>query len=269
MNVLINRADKNSKISLQIGSEIAIVTIHRPRFKNALNASMWKDMHNIIKEVKKRPKVKVVILRGVGNNFSAGSDLKEFNEVSSAEEADYIFQLMENALSALERLLVPTIAIVNGPAFGAGLQLALTCDLRIGTSETLMGMPLGKLGITISNKFTKRIVDLIGPSRMKDLIYTNRFVHPEEAHEWGLINYLLKEEDSNRYALEIAEKIKHNSISSLKAAKEAAAHNIPEFYLPTEKKFESNIDSDDFFEGVQAFIEKRKPKFIKKEENKI
>src|SRR5699024_2706747 len=108
---------------------IAIITIHRPGFKNALNASMWEHIYSFAKEISENPKTKVVIIRGIGNNFSSGSDIKEFSEVLTAEEADGIFQLMEKALSALEKLPLPTIAVVNGPALGAGLQLALSCDL--------------------------------------------------------------------------------------------------------------------------------------------
>ncbi|HEU5140125.1 MAG TPA: enoyl-CoA hydratase/isomerase family protein [Bacillales bacterium] len=261
MRVTISRIEKNGKISLQESGGIAIVTIYRPAFKNALTANMWKELYNVANRISQFQKTKVVILRGAGGLFTAGSDIKEFNRMT-IEEANEAFRLMEQAVSAFENLRLPTIGVINGPAMGAGLELALSCDLRIGTSRTKMGMPIGRLGITLSKKFTKRIMDLIGPSRMKDLVYTGRLLNPQEARDWGMINYLITDnENPDHFATKLAEKVKQQSTPSLRAVKEAVAFSRPSLELPLKSEFESSVDPDDFPEGVRAFVEKRKPKF--------
>lgn len=169
---------------------------------------------------------------------------------------------MEEAISTIENIPLPTIAVVNGPAMGAGFVLALACDLRIGTPNTKMGIPIGRLGITLNQMFAKRIVDLIGKSRTLDLIYTNRILSAEECERLGLINYLLKDdEEVNQQVLEIANEVKEQSPASLQAAKRSVAHSLPIVSVQWDVGINSSVDPDDFPEGVRAFVEKRKPKF--------
>ncbi|HET7629404.1 MAG TPA: enoyl-CoA hydratase/isomerase family protein [Bacillales bacterium] len=261
MRVTISRVEKNGKISLQESGGIAIVTIYRPAYKNALTANMWKELRRVATRIPLHRKTKVVLLRGAGGLFTAGSDIKEFNTMT-IDQANEAFRLMEEAVSAFEKLPLPTIGIINGPAMGAGLELALACDLRIGTSKTKMGMPIGKLGITLSKAFTKRIVNIVGPSRMKDLVYTGRLLSPEESMQWGLINYLLTDtQNPDHFAAKLAKKVKSQSCSSLQAVKEAVAFSNPLFDVPVHGRFQSSVDPDDFPEGVRAFVEKRKPIF--------
>lgn len=261
MRVTISRFDTDGKVSLQESGGLAIVTMDRPAFKNALTAKMWLEMRQIAERIPKHPKTRVVILRGAGGLFTAGSDIKEFQRMT-LDEANEAFRLMEEAISAFEKLELPTIAVIKGPAMGAGLELALSCDLRIGTPKTTMGMPIGRLGITLSNKFTKRLVDIIGPSRTKDLVYTGRLLGPEESRESGLINYLLTDKQGpDHFAAQLARKVKQQSAASLRAVKEAVAFSNPLFDLQMKRNFESSVDPDDFPEGTRAFVEKRKPRF--------
>ncbi|HET7578318.1 MAG TPA: enoyl-CoA hydratase/isomerase family protein [Bacillales bacterium] len=263
MRVSISRVEKNGKVTLQESGGIAIVTIYRPAFKNALTAKMWREMRLVAEKIPTHARTKVVLLRGAGGLFTAGSDIKEFHRLT-LEEADEAFHLMEQAISAFEKLELPTIGVINGPAMGAGLELALACDLRIGTSNTKMGMPIGRLGITLSKKFTKRIVDIIGPSRTKDLVYTGRILGPHESQEWGLINYLLSDDQGpDHFAAQLANQIKQQSGASLRAVKEAIAYSQPLLDIPVKSEFKSNVDPEDFPEGVRAFVEKRKPRFGK------
>src|SRR5699024_4687310 len=116
------------------------------------------------------------------------------------------------------------IGQINGPSLGAGFILALACDLRVGTSHTQMGIPVGALGITLSRKFIKRIVDLVGPSKTKDFVYTGRLLSAEESFDWGLLNYVLTEnERPNNFVISLAQKIKEQSTASLRAIKEGVA----------------------------------------------
>ncbi|SFE81825.1 enoyl-CoA hydratase/isomerase family protein [Alteribacillus iranensis] len=261
MRVSISRVEQNGKITLQESGGIAIVTIHRPEYKNAMTANMWKELAQIGKRIPKNQKTRVVILRGAEGLFTAGSDIKEFNRIT-IDEANEAFGYMEEAISAFEQIELPTIGVISGPAMGAGFELALACDLRVGTPHTKMGMPIGRLGITLSKPFVKRIVDLIGPSKMKDLVYTGRILTPEECEDWGLVNYLLTEEDNpDSFAVSLANKIKEQSPASLFAVKESAAFANPRFDIPLKSKFEKSAHPIDFPEGVRAFVEKRKPNF--------
>ena len=261
VRVMVSRIEKNGKISLQESGGIAIVTIFRPAFKNAMTANMWDELYRIAKIIPENPKTKVVILRGAKDLFTAGSDIKEFNRMS-IEEANDAFRRMERALTAFEQLELPTIAVVNGPATGAGLELALACDLRIGTPNTKMGMPVARLGITLSKKFTKRVVDIIGPSRTKDLVYTGRLLGPEESEKWGLLNYLVNDDESaDIFATRLASQIKEQSQASIRAVKHAVAYINPLFEIPVKSEFEGSAHPTDFPKGVRAFVEKRQPKF--------
>lgn len=261
MRVTISRIEKNGKITLQESGGLAIVTIHRPDFKNAMTANMWSELTAVGERITKNPKNKVVVLRGAGGLFTAGSDIKEFSRMT-VKEANEAFRRMEGAISTFEKLPIPTIGLIDGPGLGAGFELALACDLRVGTPNTKMGMPIGRLGITLSKKFVKRIVDLIGPSRTKDLVYTGKLLSLEESNQWGLINYLSPEgEDPDHYVISLAKSINEMSPASLKAVKEAAAFSNPSFDIPLHSEFHSSVDPVDFAEGTRAFVEKRKPKF--------
>lgn len=263
VRVQINRVEKDGKITLQESARMAIVTIHRPDYKNAMTKKMWRELSVVGKEIPKNPRTKVVILRGTKGLFTSGSDIKEFARMS-IDEANAAFREMEEAISTFEKLPLPTIALVNGPSIGAGFELALACDLRIGTPDTKMGIPVGGLGITLSKKFVKRIVNIVGPSRAKDFVYTGRLLNDKESYEWGLLNYLLDENDNpNQFVLELANKIKQQSPASLRAVKEGVAYAMPSYDIPLHSDFESNVDPIDFPEGVLAFKEKRKPNFIK------
>lgn len=115
---------------------------------------------------------------------------------------------MEQAISTFEKLPLPTIAAINGPALGAGFVLSLACDLRVGTSKAKMGIPVGRLGITLNQMFVKRIADLIGGSRTMDLVYTGRLLDASECCQLGLVNYMVPDdEDVDHFTLRLAKKL--------------------------------------------------------------
>ncbi|MDQ0338202.1 enoyl-CoA hydratase/carnithine racemase [Caldalkalibacillus uzonensis] len=260
MQVSIKRVEPQSKITLQESAGLAIITINRPHLRNALTSRMWDELTHLGKRILDNPKNRVVIIRGNGPHFTAGSDIKEFSQMT-LEEAEEAFVRMEKAISTFERLPLPTIGVVNGPAMGAGFVFALACDLRIGSNNTQMGIPVGRLGITLNDKFVKRIVDLIGPSRAKDLVYTGRLFNAEECYQLGLINYLVETERLDRFAFELGKKISSQSPASVYAVKRSVASSIPGINVPWGDPRQVFVDPYDFPEGIRAFVEKRSPQF--------
>lgn len=254
--------EEDAKIIYQETAGLAIITIHRPQLKNALTANMWTQLAKIALQTLENPKNKVLILRGSGNNFTAGSDIKEFNSIS-LEEAEEAFIHMEKTISTIERLPIPVIGIINGPAMGAGLELALACDIRIGSDKARMGIPVGKLGITINNKFAKRLVDLVGPSATKDFVFTGRMYKAEEAFKAGMLNYLVSEKDLNKFAFRMGKLVAGMSPSSLLAVKRSVQECL-DFAPVLWNNSSPFVDPNDFPEGVRAFVEKRLPKFTRK-----
>ncbi|GEN35576.1 enoyl-CoA hydratase/isomerase family protein [Aneurinibacillus danicus] len=261
MKIETSRFEDGAKIVWQETAGLAIVTIKRPWTKNAMTPDMWKALADIGRKIEKNKKIRTAILRGEGPQFTVGSDIKAFHKMS-IEEANEAFVLMEDAITSFEYLRIPTIAFITGPAMGAGLELALSCDLRIGSTNALLGIPIGKLGITISQRFSQRLVNLIGPSRTKDLIFTGRLFKAEEAYELGLLNYLVSEEEAEEFVLELARKVSRASMNSLQAAKEAVARCVPFTEVAFgHRGYPQYIDPIDFPEGVAAFVEKREPRF--------
>lgn len=250
---------EDAKIVYQETAGLAIITIRRPQAKNALTANMWKELRRVALHVLDNPKNKVLLIRGYGEQFTAGSDIKEFHAIS-LEEAENAFVSMEKTISAIEKLPLPTIAVINGPAMGAGLELALACDLRIGSHLAKLGIPVGKLGITLNNQFAQRLVSLIGPSMTKDLVFTGRMLKAEESYRLGMLNYLVTDKDLDRYAIRIGKLVASMSPASLLAVKTSVQECID---TPPSLWKESTpfVDHQDFPEGIQAFVEKRHPNF--------
>ena len=243
-------------IGLHIASNIAIVSIRRPGKMNAINETMWDELVETIRKVSRDERVRAIVLRGEGKNFSAGSDLKELGE-SSLSQVEDTFHLMEECAAIFEESPVPSIACIRGYALGTGLLLALSCDLRMLDSGATVGMPIARLGITLTEPFVKRLVDLIGPARMKDLVYTGRLLDASEALQWGLSNRMVEENQSVlREALRVADVVTGQSEASIKAAKRwggSGSGRVPATY--------NYVDAEDFSEGVQAFLERRSPRF--------
>ncbi|MFC4076663.1 enoyl-CoA hydratase/isomerase family protein [Salinithrix halophila] len=264
MRVAIHRVEDNGKIVLLEGAGLAIVTLNRPTHKNAMTMNMWQELKAITQSIQKNSRNQCVIFRGAGPQFTAGSDIKEFHCLG-VEEAERAFMLMEEAISAVERLSIPTIASIDGPAIGAGMVLAAACDIRIGSPRARLGIPIGRLGITLNQNFVHRLVRLIGPSLTKDLVYTGRMLYADEALRWGLINYVNDEEKLEQATLRLAHRIISQSTASLKGVKEAVSLCTPIIQpAPGTRPYPEFVDPQDFPEGVAAFVEKRPPRFTDK-----
>jgi len=250
-------------VGLHVAGGVALISLRRPEKMNAINAKMWETVTWLVHRVSKDQGVRVLVLRGEGENFSAGSDLKELGESDLARVED-IFHQAEECAAALEESPLPTIACIRGHALGTGLLMALACDMRVAEQNATVGVPIARLGITLSEPFVRRITALTGPAKMKDLVYTGRLVDSEEAMRLGLVDRVVPQNNSVlRETLQISRVIRQQSRASIVAAKRwggSGSGRVPTAY--------EHVDPDDFLEGVRAFLEQRSPRFHEAEDQR-
>ena len=250
-------------VGLHVAGGVAVISLRRPKKMNAINSEMWETVSRLVHHVSKDESVRVLVLRGEGENFSAGSDLKELGESDLARVED-IFHRAEECAAALEESPLPTIACIRGYALGTGLLMALACDMRVAEQNATVGIPIARLGITLSETFVRRVAALTGPAKMKDLVYTGRLVDGEAAMHLGLVDRVVPQNESVlRETLQISRVIRHQSAASILAAKRwggSGSGRAPAAY--------SHVDPDDFSEGVRAFLEQRSPRFHEAEDQR-
>ena len=251
-------------ILLETKENISFITINRPKQLNALNIKTIQELLVAVKEVESDNNIKCVIFTGSESKaFIAGADIKEFSEYNSVQAAE----MAENGhtlFNLIENLSKPAIAAINGFALGGGLELALACHIRIASSNAKMGLPEVSLGVIPGYGGTQRLAHLIGKGRAMEMILTTQMVDANKAMEIGLINNVCSQDELLNNSIKIAEKIKRNSPFALKNAiksiNDGYKYDI-DGYKSEIKMFSKCFDSLDFNEGVNAFIEKRKPNF--------
>jgi enoyl-CoA hydratase/carnithine racemase len=256
--------DLMTEISLRFEPPFARVILNRPDRRNAITRAMWRALPAIRASIEARDDLLVALIEGEGAHFSAGADIAELSHVYSdpAATRDY-GDTMQNGLRALMELDRPTIAVIRGVAIGAGLGLALACDLRFCAADAHLAIPPAKLGLIYGYAETRRLVELVGPSRAKDLLFTGRRIETDEALAIGLIDRRIEtalQETVLGYARGLAE-MSQMSIRGGKRAVNAIAaglrHETPGFRALTE----SAAFGPDFAEGRTAFAAKRAAKF--------
>lgn len=243
------------------------LSLNRPKAKNAISRRLLAEFHDCLDKLQFDKDARVLIVRSSTlGAFCAGADLAERRTMSRADVDKFLWDLRA-ALGRLENLPMPTIAAIDGPALGGGLELALACDLRVaGHSVTKIGLPETKLGIIPGAGGTQRLTRLLGISKAKNLIFTGRALTAHEALEFGVVDYVSEEDKSAvDKALVLAEEISENAPLALRAAKQAI-NRAPELALEAGLDFERSsyeplLKTKDRDEALEAFKEKRKPVF--------
>lgn len=244
---------------------IAIVTLNRPEAANALSKQMLYDFREILEDLKTDPQVRVVLLTGAGEKaFCAGADLKERRNMSDAESKQTV-RLIGATINEVEALPQPVIAVLNGVAFGGGLELALACDLRVGALEAKVGLTETSLAIIPGAGGTQRLPRLIGPGKAKELIFTAQRLTAKEAAAIGILEYAVPRTELLDKALGLAKAMAKNGPIALVQAKKAVNKGI-EVDLATglkieELAYDALIPTEDRIEGLKAFAEKRPPEY--------
>ncbi len=249
----------------EIADGIGRITFNRPQARNAFTFRMYEQLAEICQRAENDPSVKVLLLTGAGEKaFAAGTDISEFKSFSTAEDALNYELRIERVLTALENSRLPTIAAIAGVCTGGGFTIAGCCDLRIGTANARFGVPIARtLGNCLSMSNYVRLAALLGPACVKDIIFSARLIDAEEAHKIGLLGEALPDYDSlQRRANELARTVASQAPLTLRATKEAL-RRIREKMNPGEDRdlVLMCYMSRDFREGMDAFLNKRPPKW--------
>ncbi|GAA5968933.1 hypothetical protein JCM8115_002157 [Rhodotorula mucilaginosa] len=244
---------------------LTYLELNRPQAKNALSVELVDRMRQLVEDVRFDGWTRTLILHSTApGSFCAGADLKERKGMQPLEVARFLYNL-RRLLSEIESLLLPTIAAVDGPALGGGLELALACDLRVaGSSVTKIGLPETRLAIIPGAGGTQRLSRLVGASRAKDLIFSSRIMAASEALERGVVNYVSgKGQSATEKAEEVVKEMLQAGPLALRAAKTAidiGAEVDLESGLDVERlAYQTILSTEDRMEGLRAFAEKRKP----------
>ncbi|MGJ9457140.1 enoyl-CoA hydratase [Oceanobacillus sp. CF4.6] len=252
------------KVSYEVNAKIAYLTIQSPP-ANALSRSLLKDINEKLDQIEEENMVKAVVLKGEGKFFSAGADIKEFTVLQNASEYESLSTQGQQIFDRIEKFSIPVIAAIHGAALGGGLELAMACHIRIVTEKTKLGLPEMSLGIIPGFAGTQRLPGYVGTAKAYEMILSGEPISGTQAVEYGLANKAVPEEDLTAETMKLAEKIAAKS----KPAINQIMHLIP--FAKTEqfskgvreeaKAFGEIFGSEDAKEGVQAFLEKRKPNF--------
>lgn len=251
---------------MERSESIATLVFNRSDKKNSFSLAMFKQLGELLTELEKDSKVKLLILKGVDETaFSAGADIAEFleNRFSSQKAKDYNDATLES-IEKLYRFPKPTIALIKTLAIGGGLELANSCDFRFASSGSKLGITAANIGIIYNLVSTKRLVNLIGPTKAKELLYTAKLITAEEGKEIGLVDYIYPLGEIEEKCLEFARQIiRKSSVANngIKQVIQAIIDGDNEETEEIEKLILESFSSDDYKEGIEAFLEKRKPNF--------
>jgi len=253
-------------MDLSVEDDIAWLVLNRPEKKNALNHAMWEALPGLLRQVEADRRAKVLILASATPEaFCAGADIEEF--AVRASDVDWRRRnqaAIRETQATLARLEKPAIAAIDGVCVGGGCGLAIACDLRVAADTARLGITPAKLGLVYSLHDTKLLVDLVGPSRARHILYTGALFGAETARDMGLVDVLTTRDRLREDALALAREIAANSQHSVRATKKIVrrildgaadddAESIAQFF--------DAFDGPDLQEGVRAFTEKRRPVF--------
>ncbi|MEK3798094.1 enoyl-CoA hydratase [Peribacillus sp. FSL H8-0477] len=247
-----------------IENHVAVVTIQRAP-ANALSSGIIQELSALFDEMKENEDVRVVLIHGDGRFFSAGADIKEFTTIKSGEGFSNLSEDGQKIFEKIETYPKPVIAAIHGAALGGGLELAMSCHIRLVTEQAKLGLPELQLGLVPGFAGTQRLPRFVGPAKAAEMMFTSDPITGIEAAQYGLANHAYPEDELMPSAIKMARKIAKKGPLALKTAIELLNYSKSDnFYKGVEKEaeaFGSIFVSQDAQEGIRAFIEKREPVF--------
>lgn len=243
------------------------IILNRPEKRNAISQEMFAELDTVVTTANKIPGLRTVFIRGEGKAFSAGIDVTTLLQLADQYGPHWqtrmrrITDEFQGVLTRLERLELPTIALLHGHCLGLALELALACDIRIAAAGTQLGLPETRLGIIPDVGGTTRLTRLVGPARAKELIFTGRPFDATNAERWGIVNYVVPEDQMLTKGEEVAAEINQAAPLAVGMAKRVidGLADIDRGLLLEGWAQSQLFSSEDFLEGAQSFLLKRPP----------
>ncbi len=254
------------RVSGEREGHVGWVVFDHPARRNAISVEMWEAIPEVVGRLDADPEVRVLVLRGAGNEaFVSGADISEFESRRTGDQARQYDALNARAYAAIAEAAKPVLAMIHGFCVGGGVGIALQADLRFAADDARFAVPAAKLGLGYSERGVENLVGLVGPSVALDILFTARRIGAEEALRVGLVNGVLPKAGLDDTVRRHAERIAENAPLTLRSVKAIAA----ELARPAADRDHAAVaasigacfESEDFREGVRAFLEKRPPRF--------
>jgi enoyl-CoA hydratase len=252
-------------VQCEVKNGVLVITINRPDKLNALNKQTIEELHETLIEAENQNDIRAVIITGAGQKaFVAGADIAEFANFS-VEQGKQLSAIGHfKIFNFIENFSKPIIAAVNGFALGGGLELAMACHIRVVSDNAKMGLPEVSLGLIPGYGGTQRLAQLVGKGKAFEMVVTADMIGAQDAFKWGLANYVTTQEELLNKCFEITSKIASKSPMAIKTAIKvinAGYNNSLNGFEVEIEEFGKSFGTKDFREGVDAFMEKRKPAF--------
>jgi 2-(1,2-epoxy-1,2-dihydrophenyl)acetyl-CoA isomerase len=262
---LIVASDQNAALLSELREGVQTLTLNQPSRMNALSQPMIQALTEALRVAERDDAVRVLVLTGAGKAFSSGADITEFDMSNGPDAGDYLRRAYNPLIARLHGLEKPVLAAINGVAAGAGLSLALACDLRYAAESAHLTAAFVKIGLVPDAGMLYFLPRLVGPGKTLELSWTGESITAEEAYELGMLNKVVADERLLGHTQEVAARLAHGPARTIALIKRAVnqAHELPlERVLELEASYQTIASRDaNFAEGVAAFREKRAPKF--------
>jgi len=254
------------QIRTQKQNHVGWIIFDHPERRNAISAHMWQAIPDAVREMEADPEVRVVVMRGAGDvAFVSGADISEFEDNRSGPHAEEYDRGNARAFAALFNLSKPLIALIHGFCVGGGCALSLTADLRYAADDAVFAIPAARLGLGYSALGLQALVDIVGYAYAKEIFFTARRFSAADALQMGLVNRVLPKAEIEAYVLKLAGDIAANAPLTIRSAKLSLREMMKEAgsrdHDAVDRAIRDCYASEDYAEGVRAFLEKRNPVF--------
>ena len=258
----------SDQILLDRQTPVATITLNRPDQRNAISFQMWGELAQMLTNLDADRATRAVVISGAGSEaFSAGADIQDFEKYRSDSINGRAYnKAVDGLLSVLADLETPTISMIQGFAAGGGCEIAVATDLRVAASDSKLGIPAARLGISIGHREMRGLIDLVGKGNALYILLSGRLIDAEEALRIGLVNQVVPPEQLHSYTYRLAEEIANLAPLSHAVNKRTLNQVLNKASLsdltPEEADLPlSQFDTRDYLEGYHAFLEKRRPHF--------
>lgn len=253
----------NGQVHLTISGAVADILIDRPEARNAMTWSMYEELGRICDSLAGNPAVRVACIRGAGGEaFVAGTDIEQFRSFQSGEDGIAYESVIDERIGQIERLPMPTVAVIDGWAIGGGLAISAACDFRLATPKSSFGLPIARtLGNCLSMRNTARVVAAFGVARAKRMLMLADLIPAAEAAEIGFVTEVVDAENLESKARELCERLSKLAPVTQRVSKEAIRRVVDASVPEGDDLIRACYGSRDFKIGVQSFLDKKRPEW--------